>query len=75
MAFIAKGNASNGRNPPSCPFSALPTPFPVTSLINQEVTDCINDEAIGDINKAAMGAIIAGRNLASCFLLFHVLLF
>ena len=25
--FITKGNANNGRNPPTCPFLALMTPF------------------------------------------------
>ena len=75
MAFITKDNANNGRNPPSCPFSTFPTPFPVIALINEEATGCINEEAIGDINKAAMGTIIAGRNPPSWYFLFHVLLF
>ena len=53
--FIIKGNASNGRNPPSCPYSALMTPFPVMAFINKEATDCINEESIGAINEATVG--------------------
>ena len=61
-AFIIKGNANNGRIPPSCHFSARMTLFPVIAFINEEATGCINEEAIG--------AIIGGRNPPSCFFYF-----
>ena len=48
--FIIKGNANNGRNSPSCPFSGI-------GFINEEATCCINE--------AATGAIIALRNWPS----------
>ena len=60
--FIIKGSANNRRNPPSCP-SALTTPFPVITFINEQATDFINDGAIGATNEAAIGTIIARRNL------------
>ena len=60
IAFIIKGKTNDGRNPPSCPFPALMTPFPVIVFINEEATDCINEEALDVINEAAIGAIIAG---------------
>ena len=59
--FIIKGNANNGRNPPSCP-------FPDMVFINEKAIGCINEEAIGAINEAAIGAIIG---LISSFLLFY----
>ena len=31
--FIIKGDAVNGRNPPSCRFTAFMTLFPVTAFI------------------------------------------
>ena len=74
IAFIIKGNANNGRNPPSSPFPALVTPFPDMAFINEEATGCINEETIGAINEATKGVIIALKNLLHVFL-FHVLLF
>ena len=44
-AVIIKGNTNNGRNPPSCPFPALMTRFPVIAFINNEATGCVNEEA------------------------------
>ena len=67
--LITKGNANDGRNPPSCPFAALMTPFPFITFINKEPTGCINEEAIGAINEAAICTIIAQRNPPSSFLL------
>ena len=58
--FIIKGNANNGRKPPSCP-------VPVIGFINEEITVCINQEAIGAINEAAVVLFIAPRNPPSCF--------
>ena len=65
--FIIKGNANNERNPFSCPFSALITPFLVIAFINEEATGCIYEEVIGAINGAAIGSIIGSRNPPSCF--------
>ena len=62
IAFIIKGNANNGRNPLSCPFPALATPFPDIAFINEETTGCINKEAIGAIIEASIGYIMARRN-------------
>ena len=59
--FIIKGNANNGRNPPSSPF-----PFSLAT-INEEATGCINVESIGTINEPAIGAIIAPINPSCCF--------
>ena len=73
--FIIKGNANNGRNPPSCSFPAIMTPFLVIAFINEEAMGSIYEEAIGTINEAVLSAIIAGRNPPSRFFLFHVLLF
>ena len=67
IAFNIKSNANNGRIPPSCLFSALLTPFPVLAFINEEATGCINEEAISATNEVTIGAIIAPRNLPSCF--------
>ena len=75
IAFIIKGNANNGRNPPSCLFPALMTPFPAIAFINEEATGCINEEATGCINEeltgcineATIGATIAQKNRPSCF--------
>ena len=57
--FIIKGNANNGRNPTSCLFLALMTPFPDIAFINEEVTDCTNEEAID--------TTLVPRNPSSCF--------
>ena len=70
--FIIKGNASNGKIPPSFFFSAV-TPFSDIAFVIEEATGCINEEPIGAISEAARGAIVAPRNLP--FFLFHVLLF
>ena len=67
IAFIIKGNANNGRNPPSCLFPALMTPFPAIAFINEEATGCINEELTGCINEATIGATIAQKNRPSCF--------
>ena len=50
--FIIKGNASNGRKPPFCP-------FPIIAFINKE--------DIGAIKEVVIGAIVAPRNLSSYF--------
>ena len=55
---MIKGDANNGRNPPSRPFLNLTIPFPDIEFINEE--------AIGAMNEAAIGAIITPRNLPSC---------
>ena len=65
--FIIKGNANNGRNPPSCPFPTLMTPFPDILFINEQATGFINEEAIGVINETAIGTIIAPTNTPFCF--------
>ena len=62
IAFMIKGNASNGRN-------ILSRPFLVIEFINEEVTGCINEEAIGAIDEAAIKAITVPRNPSSCFLI------
>ena len=41
-------------------------------FINEEATSFINGDAISVINEAAIGAIIAPTNPASCFFLFPV---
>ena len=52
--LIIKGNANNGRNPPSCPFLVI-------AFSIKEATGCINKEAISAINEAAIGATIAPK--------------
>ena len=74
--FFIKDNATNGRNPPFCPFSALMTHFSditfineeTTGCINEEATGCINEEATGCINEESKGVITAPRNPPSFFL-------
>ena len=44
ITFIIKGNANNGRIPPSCPFLALMTPFSDIAFINRKATVCIIEE-------------------------------
>ena len=39
--FIIKGNAINGRNPPSCPFPVHMTPFSDITFINKETINAI----------------------------------
>ena len=60
--FIIKVRASNGKDPPSCPFPVLLTPSLVIAFTNEEATGCINEKAIVAINEAAIDAIIAPRN-------------
>ena len=60
--FFIKSNANNGRNPPSCPFTAIITFFLVIAFIDEEATDCFNEEAIG--------AIRVPRNPLYCFFTF-----
>ena len=62
IAFTIKGNANNGRDPPSCPFMS---PFSDIAFINEEATGCINE--------AATGIIIAPRNTSSCFFISFLL--
>ena len=59
--LIIKSNPSNGGNLPFFFF------FSVIAFINEEATDCIIEEAIGAIKEAAIGVIIAPRNLPSYF--------
>ena len=47
IAFIIKHNATNGRDPPSCTFLVLVTPFGDIAFINKEATDAVNEEGIG----------------------------
>ena len=42
MEFINKGNANNGRSPPSCTVVVI-------AFINEEAKGCINKEAIDAI--------------------------
>ena len=60
--FIIKGDAVNGRNPPSCRFTAFMTLFPVTAFIKEESKGCINQEVISAFNETAVDAIISSRN-------------
>ena len=47
------------KNPSSCPFHILMTPFPDISFINKE--------RMGAINESAVRTIIAPKNPPSCF--------
>ena len=61
-SFSENFNVNNERNPPSCPFPVLMTPFSDIAFISKETLDCINKDTISAINEAAIGAIIAPTN-------------
>ena len=69
--FIIKGNASNGKIPPSFFFSALVTPYSDIAFVIEEATGCINEEPIGAISEAARGAIVAPRNLPFFYFMYY----
>ena len=66
LFFIIKYNANNERNPPSCPFFALMTPFRNVAFIHEEARGYISEAVIDAINESAIGVIIAPRNPTSC---------